>query len=98
MTFRVTALSLCLASGFLVAGDSEVAHGIQPAFLDQAVKPSEDFFRYANGGWLKANPIPADQTTWGALQELREATLEALREIMEEAVTAKAPKGSAEGG
>ncbi len=90
-----TALSFCLASGLLASGGPEPGHGIQPALLDTAVKPEQDFFHYANGGWLKANPIPADQTTWGAFNELREGNRKALREIMEEAVAAKAPKGSA---
>ena len=95
MTIRNTALSLCLASGLLAGANPEPGHGIQPAHFDATVKPSEDFFRYANGGWLKANPIPADQTTWGAFNELREANRATLRAIIEEAVAAKAPKGSA---
>jgi len=95
LTLRTTALSLCLASGFLAAATPEPGHGIQPTHFDMAVKPTEDFFQYANGGWLKANPIPADQTTWGAFSELAEANRKTLREIMDEAAAAKAPKGSA---
>jgi len=95
LTLRSTSLSLCLASGLLAGANPEPGHGIQPAHLDRTVKPSEDFFRFANGGWLKANPIPADQTTWGAFNELREANRKTLREIMEEAAAAKAPQGSA---
>ncbi len=95
MTLRTTALSLCLASGLLASGAPEPGHGIQPSHFDTAVKPSEDFFLYANGGWLKANPIPADQTSWGAFNELAEANRKTLREIMEVAAAAKAPQGSA---
>jgi predicted metalloendopeptidase len=95
LTLRSTALSFCLASGFLLGATPEPIHGIRPAFLDTTVKPDQDFFLYANGGWLKANPIPADQTTWGAFNELREANRATLRQIMEEAAAARAPKGSA---
>jgi putative endopeptidase len=33
--------------------------------LDTTVKPGDDFFRYANGGWLKKNPIPPAYSSWG---------------------------------
>ena len=40
--------------------------------FDPTVKPQDDFNRYANGGWMKANPIPPEQTTWGGFTELDE--------------------------
>jgi len=87
------ALALVLSNTPLSA--QEPRHGIQPANLDLAVKPCEDFFRYANGEWLKRNPIPADQTSWGAFNELHENNRKLLRSLLEEARDAKAPKGSA---
>jgi putative endopeptidase len=38
---------------------------ILKADLDTTVSPANDFFDYANGGWIKKNPIPADETSWG---------------------------------
>ena len=35
------------------------------ANLDSSVSPGNDFFQYANGGWLKRNPIPPTESTWG---------------------------------
>ena len=40
--------------------------------MDTSVKPGDDFFHYANGTWLKNNPIPADQTRWGSFNALEE--------------------------
>ncbi|HEX2639867.1 MAG TPA: M13 family metallopeptidase N-terminal domain-containing protein, partial [Pyrinomonadaceae bacterium] len=40
--------------------------GIDVAGMDQSVKPGDDFFGYANGGWMKATEIPADRTSFGA--------------------------------
>jgi putative endopeptidase len=33
--------------------------------MDTTVRPNDDFFAYANGRWIKNNPIPGDETAWG---------------------------------
>ena len=38
---------------------------IDPANMDMSVKPGDNFYLYANGGWLKKNPVPASKTRWG---------------------------------
>jgi predicted metalloendopeptidase len=48
-----------------------------------------------NGGWLKTAEIPADASSWGAFQELRENSRNALHELFEDASKANAPAGSA---
>jgi putative endopeptidase len=62
--------------------------------LDTTVKPGEDFFKYANGGWLKKNPIPAAYSAWGIGNVVVEELRDRLKKINEEALTANAPKGS----
>jgi predicted metalloendopeptidase len=49
--------------------------------FDLTVKPQDDFYRYANGTWLKNNPIPADQSRWGSFNELNERNQANLRAI-----------------
>src|SRR3982750_3907460 len=44
---------------------NENAKPIDQANFDNSVKPSDDFFLYANGGWIKRTEIPPDQTRWG---------------------------------
>ncbi len=38
---------------------------------DPSVRPQDDFFRYAGGGWLKKNPIPKEESRWGSFVMLR---------------------------
>lgn len=63
--------------------------------LDTLVKPSEDFFEYANGGWLKKNPIPADQSGWGIGYVVGEENNKRLRDISDSASKNPGAKGSA---
>ncbi|GAB3744565.1 M13 family metallopeptidase [Hymenobacter agri] len=70
--------------------------GINIANIDPSVKPCEDFFHYASGNWLKNNPIPDAQSSWGAFNELIDRNQATLRTILTNAAAnaAKAPKGS----
>ena len=67
---------------------------ILAANLDSTVKPGEDFFEYANGDWLKKNPIPGEQSSWGIGNLVIEENLKRLREISEKAAAANVAKGS----
>ncbi len=67
---------------------------ILAADIDSTVKPGDDFFDYANGGWIKRNPIPADQSSWGIGNLVIEENLKRLREISEKSAAANATKGS----
>ncbi|MEL4308837.1 M13 family metallopeptidase [Joostella sp. CR20] len=48
--------------------------GINLEYMDTTVSPKNDFFRFVNGKWLDETEIPADKTTWGSFNELRENT------------------------
>ncbi len=62
--------------------------------IDSSVSPGADFFDYANGGWVKKNPIPGEQSSWGIGNLVIEENLKRLREISEKAATSKAAAGS----
>ena len=64
--------------------------------LDTTFSPSRDFFEYANGGWIKRNPIPPDQSNWGIGNLVFEENLKRLREISENAAKSNAAKGTSE--
>ena len=65
-------------------------HGLNPADMNPAVSACQDFNEYANGGWLKANPIPADQSYWGSFTILEETNRANLRKVLEKAAAAPA--------
>src|SRR5229473_1812384 len=72
-------------------------HAFDPANMDPGTSACADFYQYANGGWLKANPIPAAYPAWGVANVLNEKNRDVLRQILEAAASnAKARKGSNE--
>jgi predicted metalloendopeptidase len=72
------------------------APGIDLDGMDRAVAPGDDFFRYANGTWLKEAQIPADRAAWGTAGILEDLTSKRTAEIVSEAAKAPAPAGSDE--
>ncbi len=62
--------------------------------IDTTVSPAEDFFQYANGGWIKSNPIPASESSWGVGYLVQEDIYSRLRKINEDAVKENAANGT----
>ncbi|MBI2362659.1 MAG: M13 family peptidase, partial [Elusimicrobia bacterium] len=77
--------ALALLAALAVSSHAAPLRGVDTAALDRSAAPCADFYRFACGGWLKANPIPPDQSRWGRFNELAERTKEVLRGVLEEA-------------
>ena len=74
--------------------DISVKPDVVAVNIDTTVNPSTDFFDFANGGWVKSNSIPAEQSSWGIGNLVIEENTKRLREISEKAATIKDKKGS----
>ncbi len=61
------------------------SHGVELSSLDKTCKPCQDMYHYANGDWLKKNPIPAAYPSWGHFNELAVRNRQELRGILEKA-------------
>jgi putative endopeptidase len=66
--------------------------GINLANIDTSVQPCEDFYHYANGTWLKNNPVPASETRWGSFNELANNNQAVERRILEKAAANRTAK------
>ncbi len=70
--------------------------GINKANFDTTVKPQQDFYEYVNGSWLKNNPVPASESSWGSFLILRDSTVTRLRHLLTNAAAQKGQAGSLE--
>jgi putative endopeptidase len=69
--------------------DEQGGHGFDLANLDRSVSPCDDFFQFADGGWVKSHPIPAAYPSWGTFNKLHEDNENALQKILDKAAADK---------
>ena len=62
--------------------------------MDWSIKPGDDFYRFANGGWLRRVAIPAGQASYDNRAALAEKTSERVRNLMEDAAASDPVRGS----
>ena len=62
--------------------------------IDRSIRPGDDFYRYANGTWLRTATIPAGQPSYDTRAILVERTSQRVRELIQEAAAAHAVRGS----
>jgi putative endopeptidase len=85
-TFTALLFAALCATAAGLAGQSPKAIDIRN--IDTSVKPCDDFYQYADGNWIKANPVPADKSRWGSFEELADRNRDTLKAILDE-VSAK---------
>lgn len=76
------------------ASTSAAKPDILAADMDTTVSPGEDFFQYANGGWIKKTPIPAAESGWGIGNMVQDEIYSRLKTINEKAIAEKASDGT----
>ncbi|MFZ4398409.1 MAG: M13 family metallopeptidase [Bacteroidales bacterium] len=88
----IIALTMIVGCGSKNTKTSMEEAAINKANMDTTISPGDDFYLYANGVWMKNNPIPADNSRWGAFETLMEENYKQLQTIMDEAAASKDAK------
>jgi putative endopeptidase len=65
---------------------------LDPANIDRTANACTDFYQFANGGWLRNNPLPAAYSRWGSFDELGEKNQAALTSILQSVTTSSDAK------
>lgn len=89
-------LALSAALGQSMANTSPITNerGLDRRNIDASTPACKNFYQYANGTWLKNNPIPDQYPSWGISNEMRERNLNTLKDILETTSKTKAEAGS----
>lgn len=93
MKTKLLLLSLALATTSAFAQQT-LGSGIDKANMDLTVKPGNDFYRYAAGGWMKSHPLDAEHPMNGAFVDLEEQNQKRIQELINEFATKPQQKGS----
>jgi putative endopeptidase len=83
LALSVLALALAIPAG--AQGTYRQTVPLDPVNLDRTANACVDFYQFANGGWVKNNPIPAAYSRWGSFDELSENNQATLTKILERA-------------
>ncbi len=83
MSLRHRPLALALLCGVTAVLPAQGRHGLDPANLDTSCAPCQDFYRYANGGWLARTTLPAEYANYGSFTELVERNNATLHGILD---------------
>jgi putative endopeptidase len=74
-----------LVSWAIPAGAQKASAGIDIAGMDKSIDPGDNFFGYANGGWMRSTQIPADRTSFGAFDVIFDQVSKRTAELIKEA-------------
>ncbi|HET7624852.1 MAG TPA: M13 family metallopeptidase N-terminal domain-containing protein, partial [Verrucomicrobiae bacterium] len=88
------AVATALSASFSRAAETSKASDSAPPiprfstnYMDRTVDPAKDFYHYADGNWLKNNPVPPDKSRWASFSELAERNWYLIHEILEHTLT-----------
>ena len=89
-------LTIMALATMTVTASAQLRSGIDLKNLDTNVRPADDFYEYACGGWMKANPLPAAYSRYGSFDRLAEDNNKRINGILKELLENTYQQGSVE--
>ena len=96
MKIKTIMTTMLIAAATTGANAQAQKTGIFLENLDQSVKPCDDFYEYACGGWARKNPLPAAYSRYGSFDRLQEDNDKRINGILSELEKGSYAKGTVE--
>lgn len=91
-----TLLPTMLIASVPITGMAQSQAGIKAENLDKSVRPADDFFTFATGGWQKRNPLPAAFSRFGSFDQLQENNNKRINTILSDLLKKQGKEGTVE--
>lgn len=96
MMKKIIPMMMIAAAPLCGMAQGELKSGIDPTNLDLSVKPGDDFYQYACGGWMKKNPLPAAYSRYGSFEVLIEQNNVRINTILNDLLNGQFATGTVE--
>jgi len=96
LNITLAGVAVCVLAGSTLVKPTPEIHGVSLGSMDRAVKPGDDFFRYANGEWIKKTEIPPDRAAVGVFDQLEDLSNKRTADLISELSKSNAAAGSGE--
>jgi putative endopeptidase len=93
---RIVTMMAMTSVSLMMMAQGELGSGLNTADFNKNVRPGDDFYEYACGGWMKAHPLPAAYSRYGSFDRLQEDNDKRINGILKELQSNTYQKGTVE--
>ena len=93
---KITLMMAIASISLMTMAQTPLRSGLDMADLDKSVRPADDFYEYACGGWMKSHPLPAAYSRYGSFDRLQEDNDKRINSILSELQKNSYEKGTIE--